>query len=443
MAKRDKRHQSIRYHGEKWLQTELPTQSQPWESGGKHSIRKDRYHRAGMAKELSKVTHRNPWKWPKRPLYFISDLHADTDAFIASLVASGGIKKTGPKDKNFELTKAGRKACFIIGGDCFDKGPSSIRLLKAIRLLIDRKACVRILAGNHDIRMMLGISSIGLARDPRTDHFFIRMGPKVVPFLKEIQQHYLQGKKALHGIPTTRECRRKLYPSKSWFKEFPRLASWVMPDSGIEREMTRLRKKMDSFEDDCARAGLSLRMAFAAAKKWQALFLQPKGEFSWFFDHMRLAEKEGSFLFLHAGLDDHIARIISKKGIKYLNKEFRNQVKNNPFDFYYGPLANVIRTKYREVDRPLTRRGVESVRKKGIYAIVHGHVHLSHGQRIMLRQGIINFECDSTVDRNTRKKEGLKGHGVSVTIFQPEALVMGVSSDFPFVKVFNPELHTL
>ena len=130
MAKRDKKDQCIRYHGSKWLQTELPTQCQPWESGGKHSIRKDRYHRAGMAKELSKVTQRDPWKWPKRPLYFVSDLHADTDAFIASLVASGGIKKTGPKDQDFELTKAGRKACFIIGGDCFDKGPSSIRLLR-------------------------------------------------------------------------------------------------------------------------------------------------------------------------------------------------------------------------------------------------------------------------------------------------------------------------
>ena len=440
MSKKSKLKSRVHYRGRKWIQPRLPVQYQPWEKGKGDSIRKDLYHRGSAEEELRALIERDRWRWPKQPVIFVSDMHADTDAFVASLVASGGIKKTGPADDDFKLTAIGRKARFIIGGDCFDKGPSSIRLLKAVRMLMKRKADVKILAGNHDIRMMLGIRSLGLPSDPRTDHFFIRMGPKVVPFLKEVYDQYLQGKNALRDLPTTRECRRRLFPSKRWFDEFPRLASWVMPDSGIEREMKRLRAKMDRFEDDLGRAGLNLRTAYAAARKWQQLFLQPKGEFHWFYDQMKLAHREGSFLFIHAGLDDRIARIISESGIKTLNKEFRQQVQKDLFDFYYGPLANSIRTKYREVDMPLTRQGVESVRQKGIQAIVHGHLNLPRGQRIMLRKGMVNFQCDPTMDRNTRKKEGLKGQAAAATIFLPQGSAIGVSSDYPFIKLFAPQL---
>lgn len=428
----------IQYRGRKWLQVELPDECQPWELGKRKSIRKDRYHRGALHGELCRILLRDRWKWPKQLIYFFSDLHADTDAFIASLVASGGIKKTGPRDKNFKLTKNGHKALFIIGGDCFDKGPSSIRLLRAIRMLMERKADVRILAGNHDVRMMLGMKALNLPPDPRTDHFFIRMGPKVIPFLKEVHDHYLQGNDSLSDVPGTRECRRRLFPPKRWFDEFPRVASWVMPDSGIEREMKRLRTKMDRFEDDCLRAGLTLRMAYAAAKKWQQLFLHSKGEFFWFYDQMQLAHREASFLFIHAGLDDQIAQIVCENGVKHLNRKFRNKVKRDLFDFYYGPFANSIRTKYREVDRPLSRRGVESVRSRKIHTIVHGHLHLRHGQRITLRKGMINFECDSTLDRNTRQRVGIDGYGAAVTIIHPHGVVKGISTDYPFIKVFEP-----
>ncbi len=431
----------VQYHGSKWLEVDLPTQCQPWEMGKSKSIRKDRYHRYALPEELRRVIQYDKWKWPKRIIYFFSDLHADTDAFIASLVASGGIKKTGPRDQDFKLSKAGRKALFVIGGDCFDKGPSSIRLLQMISRLMSRKADVIILAGNHDVRMMLGMRALDLPPDPRTDHFFIRMGPKVVPFLKEIYAGYLNDEINIQTVPGRRECRRKLYPSKRWFNEFPRVAAWVMPDSGIDREMKRLRAKMDRFEEDCLRSGMTLRMAYAAARKWQELFLDPKGEFFWFFDKMRLAHKEASFLFIHAGLDDQIAQIIQDEGIKALNREFNVKLRKDLFDFYYGPLANTIRTKYREVDRPLTLRGVEAVRKKKIHAIVHGHLHLRHGQRITLRKGMINIECDATLDRNTRQREGVDVSGAAVTIIHPEGTVKGISTDYPFVKVFQPALY--
>jgi hypothetical protein len=287
--------------------------------------------------------------------------------------------------------------------------------------------------------MMLGIRTVGMEPDPRTDHFFIRMGPKMVPFLSEIRDRYLQGKNALRGIPGSRECRRLLYPPKSWFREFPQLAAWSMPDSTIEREVEKLRKKLKLFEEGCEQAGLSLRMVYAAAKKWQELFLQPKGEYAWFYKRMKLARREGSFIFVHAGIDDRMARLISEKGMRHINRKFRKQLHRDPFDFYYGPMANIIRTKYRPIDMPLTWHGVKLLRKKsGVHAIVHGHRNLLHGQRVMLRKGIVNFECDTTLDRNSRKKEGLEGAGAAVTIFRPEGLVMGVSTDYPYIKVFEP-----
>ncbi|NOR41316.1 MAG: metallophosphoesterase [Gammaproteobacteria bacterium] len=427
------------YKGEAWIKASLPGQGQVWMLGKQHSVKKDKYHSAAYAQEMHKAIGQQPWKWPERIVYFISDLHADADALMASLVASGGVKKTGPRDKDFRFTGAGRKARFLIGGDCFDKGPSTLRLLRVIRLLIDRGGDVQLLAGNHDIRMMLGMIAIGMEPDPRIDHFFIRMGPKMVPFLTEIRDRYLQGENALQGVPGSRECRRLLYPPKSWFREFPQLAVWAMPDSTIEREVKRLRNKMEAFEADCEKAGLSLRMVYAAAMKWRELFLNSKGEYAWFYKQMKLGHREGSFIFVHAGIDDRMAKLIAEKGMKYLNRKFRKQMYRDPFDFYYGPLANIIRTKYRPVDMPLTRHGVKLLRKKsGVHAIVHGHRNLLHGQRVMLRKGIVNFECDATLDRNSRKKEGMEGQGAAVTIFRPEGLVMGVSTDYPYIKVFEP-----
>ena len=427
-----------RYKGVAWIDASLPDRGQVWMLGKQRSVKKDKYHSAAYADEMHRAIGGDPWKWPKRTLYFMSDLHADADAFFASLVASGGVKKTGPEDNDFKLTREGRRARFLIGGDCFDKGPSTLRLLHVIRLLIDRGANVQLLAGNHDIRMLLGIRSVGLDPDPRNDHFFIRMGRKMVPFLLEIRDHYLQGKDALKGIPNSRECRRLLYPPKSWFREFPELAAWAMPESTIEREVKKLRAKIEGFESDCDRAGLSLRMVYAAVKKWHELFLESKGEYAWFFRRMKIGYREGSFVFVHAGIDDRIARLISEKGMKYINRKFRKQIHKDPFDFYYGPMANIIRTKYRPVDMPLTRSGVKLLRKKSaIYAIVHGHRNLLHGQRVMLRKGIVNFECDTTLDRNSRKKEGLEGAGAAVTIFRPEGLAIGVSTDYPYIKVFE------
>lgn len=427
------------YQGEKWTGTHLPRESQNWLLGKADSVSKDSYHRAAYRKEFEKVIGKEPWMWPKRPLYFISDMHGDADAFIASLVASGAIKKTGPRDKDIKFTNVGRKGRFLIGGDCFDKGPSTLRLLRVIQILINKHEDVVILAGNHDVRMMLGIRSINMEADPRTDHFFIRMGRKMVPFLKEISEQYLQGKDALRDVPSASECRRILYPPKSWFRDFPVHAVWTMPETTIQNEIKKLRIKISQFDEDCKKADLSIRMVYAAAVKWHELFLQPRGEYAWFYKHMRLCYRKGSFMFLHAGIDDRIAGMLNHSSWKQLNTVFRELMYENPFDFYYGPIANIMRTKYRNIDRPLTRDGVKKIRKQGIRALVHGHRNLLHGQRLMLRKGLLNVECDTTMDRNSRKKEGLKGVGAAVTIIRPEGCILGISNDYPQIKLFDPK----
>jgi UDP-2,3-diacylglucosamine pyrophosphatase LpxH len=421
----------------RWIDVELPEQSQPWLLGRERSVVKEKGQRNSTERLLQEVVKHDTWQWPKKRHYFFSDLHADAEAFTASLVASGGVRKTGKKGHALKLTSQGKKAIFVIGGDCFDKGPSNLELLRLIHQLKQMGAKVILLAGNHDLRIKLGIASVGMEPDPHHEHFFIRMGSKVIPMLREIVDEYLQDKTALKGVPPTRTCRRILYPSKRWFTAFPKMASWVMPEKRMTKELKRLGEKIDAFEADCEAAGLSLRHVYAAVMKWQQLFLRPGGEFSWFFKRMKLAYRQGSFLFVHAGIDDRMAKLINRKGIRYINREFRDSIEDEIFEFYYGPMANLIRTKYRDVDMPLTRKGVELMRDAGIHAIVHGHANRRYGQRIMLRKGMIHFECDATIDRNTRVKEKFKGKGAAVTIFHPKRLVMGVSTDYPQIKVFD------
>lgn len=426
------------YRGVRWIRQGLPTRTEPWQVGRRQSGGKDRSDHHALRQALETAVSLRAWRWPKKTVYFVADPHADAEAFNASLVASGGIRKTGKADADIELTDVGREGVFVIGGDCLDKGPSNLQLLRSVQRLRASGARVKLLAGNHDVRLLMGIRAMGLKRDPATEHFFVRMGPKVVPLLKEVKEAYAIGKDALRGLPDKRNCRRILFPGKRWFDRFPERAAWRMPEQTIERELVRMRKKVDIFEAACDESGLSIREVYATALKCRELFLQPKGEFGWFFRDMQLAYRAGSFLFIHAGIDDRVSAMIEEESVQWLNRLYRNQVRHNLFEFYYGPLANSMRTKYREVDMPLTRQGVERVYSQGIHAIVHGHRNRTEGQRIMLRHGMIHIESDVTLDRNSRSKEGLEGYGAGVTIIRPEGQVVGISTDYPYAKVFEP-----
>ncbi|MDQ6996947.1 MAG: metallophosphoesterase family protein [Mariprofundus sp.] len=425
------------YRGLEWVGASLPCKFQNWLDGNKHCIRQNRKNRQQTRQSIDQLMQQYPWRWPKRPIVFISDLHADADAFFASLIASGGIKKTGPADHQFKLTASGERALFILGGDFFDKGPSNLRLLRAVRLLINTGARVRLLAGNHDVRVLFGMRSAGAGDDAHNGHFFIRMGAKAGPLLREIRDHYLSGPKALKGVPGAKACKKMLYPGEAWWKTFPEHAAGRMPASLIEKELNKIEEKAADFEQVCAAAGLSLREAYAAAMQWQSMFLSPDGEFYWFYKRMRLAYRKGAFLFVHAGMDDHIANMLHEHGAVGLNRLFKKQLHGNAFDFYYGSVANTIRTKYRCVDKPLSRKGAMRAHQAGIHVIVHGHKNLHRGQRIFVRKSMLNFECDVTLDIGSRRKEGLCGNGAGATMIDPQGYIMGISSDYDRIKLFD------
>ncbi|SCA56592.1 Metallophosphoesterase-like protein [Candidatus Terasakiella magnetica] len=432
-------HHIPRYHGKSWLSVGLPRKVKDWSSGKDKSIATDCTDEKSLSRTLKDLNAKNAWVWPKRKHFFFSDLHGDPDAFAASLVSSGGVKKTGPKACDFILSEQGKKANFIIGGDCFDKGPSSLNLLRTIHHLKKQGARVRVLAGNHDVRVLFGMVSVGRKQETTNEHFFIRTGQKIIPLLKEVWDEYLEGKKSLKDVPSKKKCRELLYPHAEWFEEFPKLAQGQLNSHQIERELSRIHKKNDSFEAKCEKAGLDLRKVYAAVQKWKELFLEPEGEFYWFFKQMRLTFKAGSFLFIHAGLDNVVAKQLSISGTRDLNRRFRHALKGDPYDFYYSPLCNTIRTKYRKSDHPFTNAGARHVRRCGISALIHGHRNLHYGQRIALRSNVLNFECDTTLDSSSRVNEKVRGRGAAVTILDPKGYILGISSDYPHIKVFHPQ----
>ena len=423
------------------IRQHLPVHFEDWNIVENHSGHKNNLSQKNFAKVIQGIDDGKAWKWPKRRLFIITDPHADAEAFVHSLLLTGGVKKTGINHTDFKLTSAGKAATFIIGGDCLDKGPSNLALLKCIRQLMDTGANVKLLAGNHDMRLFMGIHALGLKRNPATAHLFVRMGEKAVPLLLEVYTTYLKGKKISKKIPDEAECKKRLFPDADWFEQFPSIARGFMTEAAITRELQRMRKKIDVFESNCKKAGLSMRDVFATAQQCRALFLHSKGEFAWFYRKMQLAYRKGSFLFIHAGLDDGIIDIICKKSVRHINRQFRQHLEKDLFHFYYGSLANTMRTKYRPADLPLTDDGVKRIHRKGIYAVVHGHLNRTQGQRIVLKQGLIHIECDITLDRGSRKKEGLKGCGFGVTMIEPHKQVIGISNDYPFVKVFEPERY--
>mgnify|MGYP001821165501 FL=1 len=156
------------------IEKRLPKKHQYWLEGGKKSIAVD--DESSEIQILERVLVESPLKWPRRKIIFITDPHADPRAFIDSLVASGSVRQTSDDLTGFKLTGSGRNALFVIGGDCFDKGPSNLGLLRSIKHLIDQGARVRLLAGNHDIRLLLGMKVVGHTSDPRSGHFFVRLG---------------------------------------------------------------------------------------------------------------------------------------------------------------------------------------------------------------------------------------------------------------------------
>lgn len=383
--------------------------------------------------ELRDYAAGKPWVWPNRPTYFLCDLHADTDALWRSLETARLIERHGAEDRDFDLTDAGRGALLLFGGDFLDKGPHNLRLLRAVRLLLDRGADARLLAGNHDVRALVGLSYAG-CKEPLLAHLFVRMGKKSAPLFREVYDEFLAGTDRAESRLSDAAIRELLFPPKSWYRDFPEAAVEWMPPEKIDRELRRIREKTEQLEHEASQLGLSLQRLHAAFLETRRQLTHPEGEFAWFFDGLQIGHRVGSLLFVHAGVDDTVAEVLRDAGIDGLNHRFRDLMQRDLFALYHGAIGNAFRTKYRDTDAPLTERGVRALHEAGIYAIVHGHRNILRGQRMVLRAGILNFECDVSLDANTRAIEGLAGAGAGITAFLPSGIAEGHSVDHDAVK---------
>ena len=311
------------YNGLEWLNGNLPTRCITWPIPKKHArIYEPHDEFYVSAKQVKKYAKQKPWVFPSRPHLFFSDMHADADAFLRSLIASGGVRKTGPHDDDFELTEFGEQASFVIGGDCFDKGPENLRLFRVLTRLRQLGTRLHILVGNHDLRTYIGLTCAG-RKDPRHAHLFVRMGKKTVPLFKEIYETYLAGSDHSHSLSED-DVRELLFPDEDWYKQFPDAVSGMMPEMKIAKELTRIREKVSEFEFRTRKIGISLAMVYETLNKAREIFLDKEGEFGWYFNGMDLCHRAGSFLMLHAGVDDVVADIIKQRGVDELNADYRD-----------------------------------------------------------------------------------------------------------------------
>ncbi|MEM8729839.1 MAG: metallophosphoesterase [Pseudomonadota bacterium] len=391
-----------------------------------------------MFHSLREAEAHGRWHWPERPVVFISDPHADAESFLRSLAAAGTIRRGGSGTRDFVLTDFGRHARIVVGGDCLDKGPSNLDMLDALAALFASGAEVHLLAGNHDLRFMLAIQALTGPRCPLTEHLFVRMGRKTVPLLREVWDRF-PVEDLIQDLPDESACRTRIFPGPDWEARFPERAAAHLSQKAIDKELTRLCTKQDQFDTEIATAGMTIRMVYAAALMCRALFLDPDGPYAWFYARMNMAYHCGSLLFVHAGLDDAMCTLLAEGGADAVNDRFRFEARQDPFTFYFGPVANLVRTKYRDTDKHLSTTGVRALHALGVKMVVQGHVNNHRGQRLLAKRGLLHLEGDVTLDRASRLLEGLPGIGAGATLIHPSGDIVGLSSDYPAAKHFHPE----
>lgn len=215
----------------------LPTEWTPWPDDSS-SVNHDE-----ALSTFAKRAQKKGFSWPKKPVVFISDPHADAEAFEASLIAAGVIERDGAHLCEYALTKFGKHADIVVGGDCLDKGPSNLMMLRSLAHLYRLNAKVTLLAGNHDLRLLMGLLSLERDTDAGSQHLFVRMGKKVVPLFKEVFDQYLADTQWDKGVPSEEACRQALFPGSDWFENFPFYAAGFLTDEGIAREISKMTTK--------------------------------------------------------------------------------------------------------------------------------------------------------------------------------------------------------
>lgn len=413
---------------------DLPRDIEPWLSGAQPG------NCPQISASLRRAQAHGGWHWPQRPIVFLSDPHADADGFLRSLIGAGVIRRG--RGGEIALTGFGRQAQIILGGDCLDKGPSNLALLDAVAALRATGADLTILAGNHDLRLHLAVDAIRGPRSPLKDHLFVRMGRKLLPALREVFERFVT-EEDLRDLPGEKVCKARLLPPKDWPEAFRRAAQDHIPERAIAKEIKKLKEKRGQFKKNVAKTGLGYRELLAATLKCHEVFFTPGGAYAWFFESMNVVARIGSMLFVHAGLCDRMCEFLVVEGPEAVNARYRKEANRAAYRFYFGPFANLVRTKYRDTDCALTERGVDLLHRNGIHMVVQGHVNNHQGQRLLSKRGLLHLEGDITLDRASRRSEGLEGIGAGATLIYPSGDVIGLSRDYPRAKHFAPEKHLI
>lgn len=433
----------IRYARHNLPDLNLPMHIEPWLHPKAQGLHWQIINASATQSRLQQLSDPARWSWPKNPVFFFTDLHADPTAFTASLITSGLMTHPDNAGSDLRLTLPSDSFEIVIGGDCFDKGPSNLGVLRLLKSLLDQNLKLTLLAGNHDLRMLLAMRSL-LDSHPASRYLLIRLGRKVIPFFQELLNEYRPSADLWQSIPDEASCLERLLPNATTSELFKKATRHFMTEQQIARELERLSYRADAFKRYAKDAQLSFRDIYAAIHLWKDAFLLPEGEFFWFFKQQQLAYQVGSFLFLHAGCDDEMANFLAQHSCKQLNQVYQTALDGDPLHLYFGALGNMIRTKYRSLDPALTPSGAQALDQAGITALVHGHRNLHHGQRISLRSNALHFECDTTMNCHSRAAESLSGQGAGVTVIHPEGYVLGISSDYPACKHFDlSSLNTL
>ncbi|NVK60651.1 MAG: metallophosphoesterase [Rhodobacteraceae bacterium] len=383
---------------------------------------------------LERARSNGGWQWPARPVIFVSDAHADAEGFLRSLVAAGVIRREAG---GFSLTGFGRSARIIVGGDSLDKGPSNLDLLDALAALRASGAELDILAGNHDLRMRMAVDAVRGPRSALREHLFVRMGRKILPALREVFDRFVTGAE-LDALPGEAACAARLTPGPDWDLRFAGAARDQLRASAIAREIAKLDEKLAKFDRERAKVGMTHRELLAAVLKCHEVFFVPGGPYAWFYEEMEVVARSGSLLFVHAGLCDSMCRLLVSGGPDAVNARYRAEAEQASLGFYFGPLANLVRTKYRPSDCELTQAGVDLLTRDGLHMIVQGHVNNHTGQTLRAKCGLLHLEGDVTLDRASRRLEGLDGIGAGATLIFPSGDVIGLSRDYPMAKHFAP-----
>ncbi|MGE0710775.1 MAG: metallophosphoesterase [Planctomycetota bacterium] len=339
------------------------------------------------------------WSWPREPLLYLTDLHADPDALRRSLERAG---------------HAGERV--VLGGDLIDKGPDDLGLLDEVAALRAR-APVELLLGNHDLRFLLALHALE-REDPTTAHLPVRLGRKGLGLLRALYR--AAGSPSPASRPKV--ARRRLLPGRGWPEEFARRAPGLgLSGAALQRELGRARRK-----EEALRAELDhgedfgwgeLEAALELARAW---FLDPAGRYAWLATESRFAWEAGAFLFVHAGLCDEGAALAGEGGAAALEARYQELRLEDPGRLYFGPLGNALRTKYRPaIDAALGAKGAAALRARGVHALVTGH-RPGPAPRLALYGGVLHVDGDACLDRVSRAQRQLPLEGAGGVWLRPD-----------------------